>query len=203
MRGTMSNIHLGLLFAIFAPFAIASWVASRRLRKNEALMPEDVVEIRPISLRFEAVTLDVESAVRGAADAVHTLARELGVRIELAVMPRTKVRVDPTALRVALEAAMRIAIRATPSGQVLVTATILGGQLHIRIVDDGTNTDQLSREGLVRETEVLISLQGGSIAVETRPGQGTAVTIRLPRPIEVSAEINEPENLSSLADQTV
>jgi hypothetical protein len=52
--------------------------------------------------------------------------------------------------------------------------------MHLRVLDDGANADCQSREGLTREAGSLIALQGGSIAVETFAGCGTAVTIHLP-----------------------
>ena len=203
-QAAMSVVQSGLLFAVLAPFAIAIWVASRQ-RPLSAISqdatPDEIVELSPNGIGFSAETLDVEHAVREAANACHSVARAQFVHIELAVNSDIKVRVDPNALRVALETAMRIAIRATPGGQVLVTAAHLGRQMHIRIVDDGATADQRSRESLLREVETLIALQGGTIIVEATPGRGTSVTLRLPMQSDASAEVTYPEEVPALAQQ--
>jgi signal transduction histidine kinase len=203
-QAAMSIVQLGLLFAISAPFAIAIWVASRRHSPSAVSLDAKADEMIELSLNcigFSAETLDVEHAVREAANASYSEARAQFVQIELAMNSDIKVRVDPNALRVALETAMRIAIRATPGGQMLVTAAHLGHQMHIRIVDDGFTADQRSRESLLREVETLIALQGGSIVVEAIPGRGTSVTLRLPVQSGASAEVTYSDEVSALAQQ--
>jgi signal transduction histidine kinase len=111
------------------------------------------------------------------------------------------VHVDPGALRKALRETMLIAIRAAPGGQVLVTALTLGSQLHIRITDDGLGADQRDREMLTRSAEASIALQGGSIAVEVRPGHGTMVTVRLPLPGKAGEDVYVLKQLPVLAAQ--
>ena len=181
----MSIVQLGLVFAICAPFILAIWVAFVHrppLLVPEAASPDAIGEFALTHASFEAETIDLEQAVRTVADAVGDLSRARSVRVELAIRPGTKVRVDPNALRFALRSTVMNAICATPGGQVLIAATTLGSQLHVRITDDGANADQLAREGLARGATALIALQGGSIAIEARPGQGTTVTVRLPLP---------------------
>jgi signal transduction histidine kinase len=203
-QAAMSIVQLGLLFAISAPVAIAIWVASRRRPPPAASLdatPDEMRESSPNGIGLSAETLDVEHAVREVANASHSAAHAQFVQIELAVHSDIKVRADPNALRVALETAMRIAIRATPGGQVLVTSERLGRQMRIRIVDDGMAADQGSRESLLHEVETLIALQGGSIVVEAIPGRGTSVTLRLPMPSGVSEEVTYSEEVSALARQ--
>jgi len=200
----MNIVQMGMLFAIFAPFALAIWVGSRRLPPVTAdgdTTPDGTEEFPLNRMGFAAVTLDVVAAVKAAAEAAHSVARANFVLVELAVRPGTIVRTDPNVLQVALRAAIRTAIQATPGGQVLVTATPLGCQLLIRIVDDGVNTDQRSREVLLREAETLVALQGGSIAVETRRGHGTSVSVRLPLPYDASVEMAQPEEPHALTEQ--
>jgi hypothetical protein len=201
----MSSVQLAVLFAISAPFILAVWVAymhwprsptSGGARREE--LPGSA-GVGPRRGRFAAETLELEPEVRAAADSIAGLARENSVRLELAVDPRTTVRVDPIVLGTVLRSLIGTAARSTFSGQVLVTAVTLGTQMHIRIVDDGRGADQTSREIDAREAGEMIALQGGSVAVEVKSGQGTTVTIRLPLP-------GSPTDLSemrALAEQEV
>jgi len=208
-QAVMSIVQLGLLFAISVPFAVSIWVASRHQplpAMGLDVTPDDTTALSLSGIGFNAVTMDVEHAVREAATASHAAARAKFVQVELALHADIlhsgiKIRVDPNALRVALETAMGVAIRATPGGQILVTAAPLGRQLHIRIVDDGMNADQRSRESLLRDVETLIALQGGSIVVDAMPGRGTSVTLRLPMPGDVSGAGECAEEVSALAQQ--
>jgi len=138
--------------------------------------------------RFESDTIELETAVRAAAEALSRAARPDWVRIDFAVNKGMMVYVNPSALRTALRETMLTAIRATPGGHVLVTAQVLGSQLHMRVTDDGPNTDLRCRKALARGAEALIALQGGSVAVDTRTGQRSTVTLRLPLPPKHAAK---------------
>jgi len=132
--------------------------------------------------------VDLEVAVRAAIASVAAMARLRQVRIELA-MGTTATRtipVSPGVLRTALHDIMLTAIDAAPGGRMLVTAGTCGDQVHIRITDDGRTPDRQGRETSTWQTGVAIAAQGGSVAVEARPGEGTTVTIELPT--KVSAE---------------
>ena len=180
----MSIVQLGLLAAISAPFALSVWVAyvhRPSVLAGECPPSEATTAFALTRTNFATETLDLEPAVRATALTLHNEARAHSVRIQLAVDPGIKAHVDPNALGMALRVAVLVAIHATPGGQVLISGVILGGQLHIRITDDGTDTDQRTREGLIRSAEEVIAPQGGSVGVEVRPGRATTVTIRLPR----------------------
>ena len=83
----------------------------------------------------------------------------------------------------------------------LVTAHVLREQVHIRIIDDGTSADQRSRESRLREPGDLIALHGGSLAVEARPGRGTAVTITASAAAGSDPEENDPRAMRTLVEQ--
>jgi signal transduction histidine kinase len=131
---------------------------------------------------------------------MNTEACSRGVRMQLAVGAAMIVPLHPSVLRMALRDTMLAAIDAAPGGHVLITAATLGRQLHIGIIDDGPGIDQQAREISMRQTETLIALQGGSIAIEARPGRGTAVTIRLPMPVSAESEASGSMPLPVLAD---
>jgi signal transduction histidine kinase len=203
----MSIVQSGLPLALSMPFILAAWIAlmhRQRATTSQGNTPYAAVEngsADPVDTGFAVAALDLEAALREAMVAVNSTARTRWVRLELAVGGATSVRVDPSALRTALRDTMLIAIGAAPGGQLLVTALMLGSQLHIRITDDGPGNDQQVREMSMRQTQALIALQGGSIAVEARPGRGTTVTIRLPVPAAVDQDASGLMQLDVFADQ--
>lgn len=203
----MNIVQPGLLLVLCAPFVLAVRIAfthRRRATASESTVPYQIpesVDPDPINARFEAKTVSLEAAVREAAVAMASLARVHYVRIDHAVSAAMTVHVAPSALGMALRETLLTAIRGAPGGQVLVTAVTLGTQLHIRVTDDGPGADQQGRELLARRAAALIALQGGSIMVETSPGRGTTVSIRLPLPGKAGGEITSFKRLPVLADQ--
>ena len=202
----MSIVQLGWLLALGAPFALAACVA----RSHRRVLARHIAAGCPgpeadgpdtTGSRFESDTIELETAVRAAADALTHLARADWVRIDFAVARGMMVYVNPSALRTALQETMLTAIRATPGGHVLITAQVLGSQLHIRVTDDGPDTDQPYREALARGAEAVIALQGGSVNVDARSGQCTTVTLRLPLPAETAVETASAPRVAILASQ--
>jgi signal transduction histidine kinase len=178
----MSLLELGILGAFFAPFAFAIWFALRSRVAGSDQHLGSVVPVRPNAIYAEVETLAVAPIVRAVADAMGPEARELRVGIDVAIRFWSKASVDANALRAALETAVQAAVRATPGGQVLITCIEDGGHLLIRVIDDGPTCDKFAREEQICAASSLIASQGGAIDVETKPGHGTAVTIRLPLP---------------------
>jgi signal transduction histidine kinase len=203
----MSIVQLGLLFAISAPFAFAVRIVFSRRRRILTVGSADQHEIDgPLgsgSTRFgsDIELSEVAREVRAAADAVYGLACACFVGIDLAVEEKIGLRTDPTVLRTVLRSTIESAVRATPGGHVLVTAHIVGTQIHIRIIDDGPNADWRSREIQLLEPVELLTVQRGSLAVEARPGRGTAVTIRLPLTAGPRAEANDPRAMHMLVEE--
>jgi signal transduction histidine kinase len=202
----MSIVQLGLLFATLVPVVFAVRVAFSRRRPSQATGNAARHDMggsvgcyltRP---RSDSETLDLARAVRAAADEVDGLAWAYFVGIDLAVDPGISLRADPTMSRAVLSSTIGTSVRAAPGGHVLVTAHVLREQAHIRIIDDGTSADQRSRESRLREPADLLALLGGSLAVEARPGRGTAVTIRLPL-AGSDPEENDPRAMRTLVEQ--
>jgi hypothetical protein len=199
----MSVVQMGLLAAIVTPFALSIWVAfvHRPLAPNNSGAPAEAFGASALTHSgFAAETLDLEPIVRAVAHSLRDEAGARSVRVQLAVDPALRARVDRCSLEEALRTAVLTAIQAAPGGQVLITVMTVGGQLHIRITDDGKNNDQRTREGRARDAEELIALQGGSVCVEARPGRATTVTIRLPLSTRSSDILNE---MPTMADQAV
>jgi hypothetical protein len=198
----MDVVELGLIFAISAPFALAVWMTFHEWADNQAVEPDVIVDRAFWPGRFSAETLDVEQEVRAAADSAADLARAHSVRVRLAVARSTTARVNPIALRTALRAVIEQSIRVAAGGEVLITAALLGSQVHIRVTDDRADADQKSREAGTREASSLIALQGGSIAIEAILGRGTTVSIRLPLRGRTDEARNDYVKETTLADHT-
>lgn len=202
----MSIVQSGLPMALLAPFILAAWIAFVH-RQRATACPEsahpsvEANEADLLDLYLGSAAVDLDAALREAAAAVEPAACSRAVRMQLAVGAAMIVPVHPSVLRVALCDTMLAAIDAAHGGQVLITAATLGRQLHIGIIDDGPGIDQEAREISMRQTETLIALQGGSIAIAARPGRGTAVTIRLPMPASAEQEASAAMQLPVLADQ--
>jgi K+-sensing histidine kinase KdpD len=180
----MRLLQLGFLGAFFAPFALAIWVALRDRVPGSGHARDAAVLVRPNAIYSEVETLAVSPIVWALVNTMHCMARELRVEIDVAIRFWSMARVDANALRAALETSLRAAVRATPGGKVLITCIHQEGNLVIRVIDDGPNCDQLAREAQICAAGSLIAIQGGAINVESRPGHGTAVTVRLPLPDE-------------------
>lgn len=194
----MSIVQFGLLLTFGAPFVVAIWIAFTHRQRTSASDGTSFRDAGGFSGRLKSVAVDIEAAVKDAATATGPLARAHWVKLDLAVSPSMRVHADPNVLGTALRETMMAAIRATPGGQVLVTAANVGRQLHIRIADDGRGDDQPRRESLVRDAGALVVLQGGSLGVHATPGRGTTVTVRLPM---LGGEREAIDGLRELADQ--
>jgi signal transduction histidine kinase len=201
-RLAMSIVQSGLPLALSIPFILAAWIAFVHRQQTTAspvgpYAPVETGGADPVEPSLEAAFVDLEAVLRDAMAAVEAEARSHWVGLELAGGVAMTVPVNPSALRVALRNIFRTAIHAAPGGRVLVTASTLGSQLQIRITDDGLGANQQTRETMMCPTEASIGLQGGSIAVEARPGRGTSVTIQVPMPASAQQRAGGPV----LADQ--
>lgn len=198
----MSLVQMGMVAAGVTPFALSIWIAFVHRTVAHGLAwaaPEELDTSTVTRACFAAETLDLAPAVQAVAHDLRDPAMARSVRLELAIDPGLKARVDPSALKTVLRDTVRTAIQATPGGQVLISGMMLGGQLHIRITDDGKDTDQRTRESQARDSEALIALHGGSIRVEVRPGRATTVAIRLPLPGDKGGTPNEMPALEEQA----
>jgi len=196
----MGVVQLGLIFAISAPFAVAVWMAFHDRAADHDDARRDIAGHELRTGRFRAETLNLEQEARAGAASATDLACAHSVRVRLAVTPGTTARADPIALRTALRAIIEQSIRMAAGGEVLITAAVLGPQIHIRVTDDRADADQALREAGARDASSLIALQGGSIAIEAIPGRGTTVAIRLPLRGRSDETRNDFVPRSALAD---
>lgn len=133
---------------------------------------------------FASGELDVAAEAR---EALHLMAAEAArhlVQLEFATQPDLSVHADRLALRAVLSELLGNAIRHTPGGRVLLSATRLGGRVQFAVIDDGAGPAAAVQEAALRETAQVVALQGGTIEVEVHPGEGTTVLVRLPEQME-------------------
>jgi signal transduction histidine kinase len=152
----------------------------------------------------ETVTIAIGDVVRGAVQLVEQRASSKGLKIKLDLAePLPPVVVDAAALRRVLVQLLSNAVKFTaPGGSVWIEVPPPQGQeLAVRVRDNGVGiaADQLDRvfepfwqaePALTRSTaglglglayaKRLIEINGGRIAIESRPGIGTTVTCYLP-----------------------
>ncbi len=145
----------------------------------------------PFAASFGSSLLDIEVEAREALRQVDGLAARNRVRLQIAIRPGLEVRADPHGMRRALIELLENAIGHSPCGKVLLGGTVHGGRVQIAVLDDGQGPDRLAQEAALRTAERIVALHGGTLQVETRPGQGTLVVMRLPAPAVASASAGD------------
>jgi signal transduction histidine kinase len=182
--GTQDGAELELLLGVVAD-------ESRRI--------DDIVQrfleyARPPKLAPRATDLAAE--VREIVEATRPMALSRGVTLDADVAGAAIAVIDPAQLRQAIDNLLRNAIEATQAGgQVAIVArsTGKGHSIEVRDTGAGIAPDDLPRifdlyfttkahgtgVGLA-VTHQIVGAHGGTIEVDSKPGAGTRMTIRLP-----------------------
>jgi signal transduction histidine kinase len=141
-------------------------------------------------------TIDLAAHVHAAVEAMRPVASRRSVSLETDVAGARQALVDPDQLRTALDNLIGNAIEATPAGgRVRVTARSDTREHVVEVSDTGAGiaADDLPRifdlyfttkaEGTgigLAVTQQIVSAHGGTIEVDSTPGAGTRMTVRLP-----------------------
>ena len=149
---------------------------------------------RPPRLAPEPV--DLGGLVDDVAGRARSRAESRGVRLEVQASGAGIAVVDPAQLRQALDNLVRNAVEATPEGgRVSLSARREGGghAVEVRDTGRGIEPDHLPRifdlyfttkaDGTgvgLAVTQQIVTAHGGTIEVDSRPGAGTTMTVRLP-----------------------
>jgi two-component system sensor histidine kinase BaeS len=175
---------------------------SRRLsRLVEDLMLLARLEAREFSLRNEPV--DLGAHIGGVVDELRPRAEAARVRLEAEIEPTGPVDVDPVRLSQVVNNLVENALRYSPEGgRALVRVRARPDETTIEVSDNGPGIDAedlprvferlyvAQRYRAVRPegsglglsiVHELVAAMGGTVAVESEPGRGTTVAVRLPR----------------------
>lgn len=136
--------------------------------------------------------LDIASAATAVLRQFESVAAQRLVALEVAVQPGLAVHADPRALQEILGDLVRDAIEQSLCGRVLLGAAHVDGRVRISVSDDGVHVDRALRAGRLRPAERLAALQGATMDIDARAGQGTTVVLWLPASaLNRTAEANE------------
>ena len=154
---------------------------------------------RPPKLAPREVNLAAE--IETLVEAARPMSAARGVALDLDTAGAGLGTVDPAQLRQAIDNLLRNAIEATPSGgTVSVTARTGARELTVEVCDTGAGIDadvlprifdlyfttKADGTGVgLAVTQQIVSAHGGTIEVDSRPGTGTRMRIRLPASPEV------------------
>ena len=147
--------------------------------------------------------VDLAAGVRDVVEASRAMAEARGVSLAVETSGSGPAVVDAVQLGQAVENLVRNAIEATPAGGSVNVSVITGGKGHsIEVRDTGggiapedlpkvfdlyfTTKPDGTGVGLA-VTQQIVSAHGGTIEVDSGPGRGTRMTIRLPLAIEGGA----------------
>ena len=117
-------------------------------------------------------------------------ASERFIVVDVAVAPDLSLHADRDALRTIVNCLVGHAIRQAHE-QILVSAMRLGGRVQIAVTDDGSCANEPEQRAILRPVAELTALQGGIFDIETWPGQGTMVAVRLPAQVETQRQAEQ------------
>ena len=176
----MIAVPVGVLALTVSTIAVlAGWTRRREIlqRQDRPFVP-DRLDLRQDTLT--AGLLDVASATNAVFRQFESLAANRFVALEVAVQPNLAVRADPRAFQEILADLLQQAIEQSPCGRVLLGAGHVGGRVQITVSDEGAHADRGLRASRLRPAQRLAALQGATMDIDARKGQGTTVVLRLP-----------------------
>lgn len=162
----------------------------------------DLLAVRSGHLAVQPEALDLAELVRGSIDSAGPRAAQAGVRLSVDVPDTLQARADSSRISQVLDNLISNAIKYSPNGgEVEVAAWREDGEVVCRVRDSGMGMtadeqDQafarFFRAHGVRNstipgiglglpiTKAIVEAHGGTITLESAPGQGTAFTVRMP-----------------------
>jgi len=169
-------------------------VMSAETQRIDRIVQQFLEYARPRPLAPEPAELG--ALVEDVAARARPLAEARGVRLAVETAGAGRAHVDPAQLRQALDNLVRNAVEATPEGGLVSIGVRRDGDGHVIEVRDtghGIEPDRLPRifdlyfttkpEGTgvgLAVTQQAVSAHGGTIEVDSRPGAGTTMSVRLP-----------------------
>jgi signal transduction histidine kinase len=160
--------------------------AREQVARLEELAEEAIGELRAVILALRPATIETEGLAATLAKQVDVLRRAHGLSIDLTVTgsPTLPPAAGSEVLRIAQEA-LQNALRHADADRVAVTLAGNGSTVTLTVADDGAGFDveapavRSRRLGLTSMEERAAAL-GGTLEIDSRPGEGTAVRLAVP-----------------------
>lgn len=165
--------------------------AGRTLRQVEVIAQESLADVRRIVAALAPSELDEDALAAALTRMLGRLRDETGITTELHVddtLPALPTGVEAALLRTAQSALANVRLHAG-AGRVVVSLIDAGDSVRLDIVDDGRGFDVVAWEGspATRSSSYGLAFMrsrlrelGGGLDVESTPGEGTALSARLP-----------------------
>ncbi len=198
LRNPLAIIRSNLELLLSDPDAdAADWQATGEIIDRATQRMSEMIEGLLAAARLESgtvekVDLDLADLVRQTAADFTARAAEAGVEVVAEAAP-APVEGEPTSLTRALDNLVDNALRVSPPGSTVLLRSGNGdGCCFFQVVDEGPGIDpgvlDGSRAGgrrgmgltIVRE---VARVHGGELDVESRPGGGSVLTVRIPRSV--------------------
>ncbi|HUY01801.1 MAG TPA: Hint domain-containing protein [Rhodocyclaceae bacterium] len=159
----------------------ARWVRRRLLaRARTAVVPTSEMRTSAPPQHADG-RLDVATEARTVMGLFAELATQRGVRMEIAIEPALMVRMEQRQFHELLGAVLTHAIHAG-SGRVLLGAMRYAGRVQIAIIDEGSGNSREQQVADLRPAAQLAAMQGATLEVDARPGEGTTILLRILAP---------------------
>jgi hypothetical protein len=197
---------LTFLLACGATFSVLGFAALRNrgtvlAQQDTPDSPEldEILRFEPGVLSFRGERLDVATEAQWTMTALAGRAARQGVGLELAVSPGLAVWMDRRACRKLLVQIVGQAIADAPGGRVLLTGCPHGGRVQIGVTHDGQPAAREALETALRPSTEIAALNGGTLEVKVRAGQGATVLVRMPEPAANPAQASDPTATAAAA----
>jgi len=150
--------------------------------------------------KLSLATAHLGEIVGDVADSARVTGETRNITVDADVSDAGRAKVDSHQLHQALDNIVRNAIEATPDGGRVVLTAKSGQDGHTIVISDtgrGIDPEDLPRlfdlyfttkaEGTgvgLAVTQQIVTAHGGTIEVDSRPGEGTRMSVKLPKPVE-------------------
>ncbi|MGP0223389.1 MULTISPECIES: sensor histidine kinase [unclassified Paenarthrobacter] len=174
----------------------------RRNAERLLTLVSDLLSVRSGQIVVQPHTVDVAELVRGSVNSAEPRAAKAGIRLSVDAPPALLARVDSSRLSQVLDNLVSNAIKYSPDGgDVVVAAWEDEDHIYCRVSDTGMGMSEdeqaeaftkFFRAGAVRNSAIpgvglglpiskaIVEAHGGTITLESEPGQGTTFTVKVP-----------------------